>query len=731
MGRGYDDRDKKKDFLIRQKIQETWGYSIRKPKSGTSEDIEVKIGSEWFTPQDISSLILRKLRKIAEREDEKVDGAVITVPAYFNDKQKWATREAARLAGHNVQMVLDEPTAAAIAYGMATLGEEPKTVIVYDLGGGTFDISLLQIEGANFNVSAIEGDNWLGGDDFDLKIVEYVLNEIGGICTEKIKNDPINKSRLKQRAREAKEELSEKTETSIKIADLLPGKQDILLTRKEFENMIHPEIHATLELVDKVLEKSSMTEDEIDKVLLVGGSTRIPLVRRCLIEKFGEEKIAAEIDPMQCVAIGAAIKSSWLLDTWECPNPNVKCEHINDKTNFLCSKCGYPRPDTKNATERPYGLKIYDEGKKRYVFDVLIPEYTSYPLMEPKKRTFDIHDKNARLLKIPFYSGEKSDKKSHHDEIEKNTHLGTLLAILPKGQSTKSTVEISFNLNNDGILDLENISITLTGNPVEDKAIIRSGEEENVVNEIEELLSSICGNISNIDERDGYVNSTLEILKDLFEYGKLNDKNTKEERIKEILNKIGTIKQKINVQSDSESLIIKGAKNIALFSLHVEDKYGWLPFIQDKSRKQEIQNIREKLKEKIEANKSRKNISKDDEWEIMKLTLELSRLLSDNTLDLLLEMKVAADIAETGKLADIGDIITWLTKSKDKYKTSEAASEKKSKGERIKDAEKLRKKKTKIEMLLEQGGKDKISEAKSEYSESSDLVMYYLTEFTS
>lgn len=729
MGRGYDDKNTKKGmtFFIRDKIRETWGYKIRKPPKGTGEDIEVKLGDEWVTPQEISALILRRLKEIAEKNLEtNIEGAVITVPAYFNDKQKWATREAALLSGLNVQMILDEPTAAAIAYGMDTLGAEPRTVAVYDLGGGTFDISLLEIEGTKFSVAAKDGNNFLGGDDFDMEIVNYVYDYVRDNLNEKyveiLKEDQVKKNILKQRSKEAKEALSEALETTIKIADLLP-KIVIPLTRNKFEEMINPYIDETIEHIDSVLGEKTMTEDDVDKVLLVGGSTRIPLVRRRLSQKFGENKIAAEINPMQCVAIGAAIKSSWLLDKWECPNPEIKCEKMNDKKEIRCSACGHPRPEYKSSTERPYGVKVYDAKKQGYIFDVLIHRYTPYPLKESKNRIYGIKDRNARILKVPFFAGEKSGEKSFHESIEKNTHLGTIWAVLPKGLSTNKA-EIDFNVDNNGILDLESIFITVAGRPAEKKAIIRKGEEENIANEIDELLSIVLEKVSKSAEKEELMDSSCKLLGELFECATTSDKQLKEEKFGEIQNKVKELKGKIPPPPPPVN-ILQGAKNLVLNAYYILREYGWLPFLKDESRRKKIERILKELEEVIEKVEKQKEVTKENEWKIMLLISQLSVLLSDEYLILFREIEIAAETAEKGKKADVGPITTDLEK-RIKEKISSGDYERRSPSERIEDAKKLKAAHIKIKKSLQLG---KVEEAKEEYLEINPLVTYYLTEF--
>lgn len=715
MGRGFDDSDPKRDFLIREKVLETWGYILREPLEGSGEDIEVRVGDDWLTPQEISSKILMKLKQIVKKqeENETVDGAVITVPAYFNDKQKWATREAARLAGLDVQMILDEPTAAAVAYGMERIGGEPQTVLVYDLGGGTFDVSLLEITGTRFETLAIDGNNWLGGDDFDEEIVKYVLDSVEDTYADVLKNDQIKRNILKQRAKEAKETLSSSLDAPIRLEE----HRDICIARGDFEQLITPYIDETLDLVQSVLKENSMSEEEIDKVLLVGGSTKIPLVRTRLVEKFGEAKIATEIDPMLCVTMGAAIKSSLLLNRWECP----RCGEITE--NAICGK-GHPKPQTIPSTERPYGVGIYDEKRGRLIFDALIPEYTPYPLKKPKKRLYGIQEKDARVLKVPFYAGEKTNGKSYHEDLEKNSHLGTIWMVLPKGLSKKDKVEILFNVGNDGILDLENISIAIGGKPVEKKAVIRDSEDENTAKEIETLMNILPKRISDTKEGEIRLEKACEILGDLFERDRILDRQEKEKAMERIKNKIKQIEQ---VPRDDDepnvSPVIMAARNIILFSYDVEAEYGWLPFMQDESRRGEIKIVREALEKTIEGEKT---IKVEDEWEIMRLTRRLRALLSDNALDFLLLIETAARIAEKGKRADISKKrISYLKQVIDQLGPSETPFERKGVSERKEDSEKLMAAKKKIEMLLKQR---RVKEAEEEYLKITDLVTYYLTE---
>ena len=285
-----------------------------KRKMGTSE--KVTIDGDEFSPQEISAMILQKLKADAESYlGTKVTEAVITVPAYFTDAQRQATKDAGKIAGLDVKRIVNEPTAAAFAFGMDKVNTEQK-IMVYDLGGGTFDVSILEIGDGVFEVLATSGNNKLGGDDFDNKIIEYLVAEFKKSDSIDLRNDKMAMQRLKEAAEKAKIELSGVGQTSINLpfitADASGAKHlDITLTRAKFEELILDLVNSTTGPVNQALSDAGLTADKLDRILLVGGSTRVPLVQETVKKITGKEPDKG-INPDECVALGAAIQGGVL-----------------------------------------------------------------------------------------------------------------------------------------------------------------------------------------------------------------------------------------------------------------------------------------------------------------------------------------------------------------------------------------------------------------------------------
>ncbi|MET8541958.1 Hsp70 family protein [Kitasatospora sp. NPDC004799] len=309
-----------------------------KVTAGTDGDVNVWFNGRSYTPIEISAIILHRLKEDAEqRFGEPFHRAVITVPAYFGERQVAATQEAGRMAGLHVLRIINEPTAAALAYGITSeAGDEGRTVLVYDLGGGTFDISILSLVPGSVSVLGIEGDNLLGGDDFDRAITTALLEDIREEYGSDYQPDLRDRPKIAGTAETIKIELSNQESSEVILPGLGAG-QLVLETefeRARFEELIEARIERTIELTHKAIMQSNLTVGDIDEVVLVGGSTAIPLVARRLGEVFGPRRIRRGVNPMQCVALGAAVQSA-LVGEVECP----ECRAPGNLSASNCVNC--------------------------------------------------------------------------------------------------------------------------------------------------------------------------------------------------------------------------------------------------------------------------------------------------------------------------------------------------------------------------------------------------------
>ena len=294
----------------RQALTNPNTVSSIKRKMGTSDKVELE--GKKYSPEEISAMILSYMKDYAEAYlGEKVDKAVITVPAYFEDAQRQATKNAGKIAGLEVERIINEPTAAALAYGLEK--DEDQTVLVYDLGGGTFDVSILELGDGTFEVKSTAGNNHLGGDDFDQRIIDYLVKEFKKENGVDLTKDKMAMQRLKEVAEKAKKDLSGMVSTQISAPFIAKGDDgeplhlDMTLTRAKFEDLISDLVESTLEPVKKAIKDAKITKKDINKVLLVGGSTRVPLVYDTVTKELGQEP-SREVNPDEAVAMGAAIQ---------------------------------------------------------------------------------------------------------------------------------------------------------------------------------------------------------------------------------------------------------------------------------------------------------------------------------------------------------------------------------------------------------------------------------------
>ncbi len=475
-----------------------------KRKMGTKE--KVSANNKKYTPEEISAKILMKLKKDAESYlGETVSEAVITVPAYFNDAERQATKNAGKIAGLDVKRIINEPTAASLAYGIDKQ-ENAHTILVYDLGGGTFDVSILDLGDGVFEVKSTSGNNRLGGDDFDQRIMDYLVSEFKKENKVDLSDDKMAMQRIKDAAEKAKKDLSGMTSTNITIPfiaqnDNGPLNLDVTLTRAKFEELNMDLFESTLEPVRKALKDAKLKPSDIDKVLLVGGSTRIPYIQELVKKELGQEP-SKGVNPDECVAIGAAIQGG------------VLTGEVNDLILLDVT---------------PLSLGIETLGN---VMTVLIPRNTTIPAS--KSQIFSTAADNQPAVDIHILQGERP-------MVQDNKTLGRFqLGNIPPAPRGVPQIEVKFDIDANGIVNVsakdlgtgKEQSITITSNTnLSDEEIDKMMKEAEANKEADEKRKE---EVEIKNDADSLIFQTEKAIKDLGDKVDSKDKEEAEEKVKEL-----------------------------------------------------------------------------------------------------------------------------------------------------------------------------------------------------
>jgi molecular chaperone DnaK len=467
------------------------GRTVFSIKRHMGTQFRVNIDGKAYTPQELSAMIIQKLR--SDTEDyfgEEINQAVVTVPAYFTDAQRQATKDAGEIAGLKVRRIIDEPTAAALAYGMDK--NQDQTLLVYDLGGGTFDVSIIEVISGVFQVLAIQGNTHLGGDDFDTRIQDWLIEEFKKANNINLSDDPIAMQRLKEAAEEAKIELSELKETHVLVEAITmtekgPLTLDTVLTRQKFEELTDDLVKMTAEPMKKAIEDAHLTPEKIDTILLVGGQTRMPAIQRIVKETLGKNP-HRDISPDEVVAMGAAVQSLVLAPLG------------GDIEDTLAARYGKDKPVIIHMT--PFSLGV---GLQSDQFSVIIERNSTYPT--EAKDIFTTTRDFQEAISFPIYEGEEP-------VASENTFLDLLriegVTPAPRGVPR---IEVTFKMSPDRILEAraedlatgaeKKITIAATGTRLSDaekqrmikdarervSRMLRDRIQESIIDEARSLLA--------------------------------------------------------------------------------------------------------------------------------------------------------------------------------------------------------------------------------------------------